>query len=302
MARTIDHLCWIGLGKLGLPMAARIAGAGIAVTGYDVSAERRDLASGRGVAIARSAEDAVQAAGVVFTSLPDDGVLLALLGSAGSLVAGSLVARLAPGSVVVDTSTVSPDASASVGAALAAAGMTYLRAPVSGNPVLAEAGTLTSLVSGPRSTYEQVMPAFNCYSKTAIWLGENEQARYAKLAINLMIAVSAGMMAEALALAAKGGIDPSAMLDLMGESAVGSPMVKYKIPPLKLNDYTSTFSCRQMAKDLDLVLGACRQTATPAPLGAMMREIYSTLVATGEGDADFIATVRLTRRLAGIEI
>lgn len=297
MARTIDHLCWIGLGKLGLPMAARIAGAGIAVTGYDVSAERRDLAGGRGVAIAQSSKEALQAGRIVFTSLPDDGVLLALLGNAGSLVA-----VLAPGSVVVDTSTVSPDASASVSAALAAAGMTYLRAPVSGNPVLAEAGTLTSLVSGPRSAYEQVMPAFNCYSKTAIWLGENEQARYAKLAINLMIAVSAGMMAEALALAAKGGIDPAAMLDLMGESAVGSPMVKYKIPPLKLNDYTSTFSCRQMAKDLDLVLGACRQTATPAPLGAMMREVYSTLVATGEGDADFIATVRLTRRLAGIEI
>jgi 3-hydroxyisobutyrate dehydrogenase-like beta-hydroxyacid dehydrogenase len=91
------------------------------------------------------------------------------------------------------------------------------------------------------------------------------------------------------------------MLDLMADSAVGSPMVKYKVPPLKEGDYSSTFSCRQMAKDLDLVLAAAHNAAVPAPLAALVRENYSALIAAGEGDDDFIATVRHAARQAGLD-
>ncbi len=115
-----------------------------------------------------------------------------------------------------------------------------------------------------------------------------------------MIAVSAGMMAEALVLGEKGGLDWSQMVDVIGQSAVGSPMVNYKVPPLKQRDYASTFSCRQMVKDLDLILGACAQYGVPAPLAAQMRQLYEALVATGAGDEDYIATVKLAERLAGL--
>jgi 3-hydroxyisobutyrate dehydrogenase-like beta-hydroxyacid dehydrogenase len=115
-----------------------------------------------------------------------------------------------------------------------------------------------------------------------------------------MIAVSAGMMAEALSLARRGDIDWQDMLKLMENSAVGSPMVKYKCAPLKERDFTATFSGRQMAKDLDLILDCARGVGVPTPLAAQMRETYSAIIASGDGDADYIATVRHEERLAGL--
>jgi 3-hydroxyisobutyrate dehydrogenase-like beta-hydroxyacid dehydrogenase len=289
-------IAWIGLGKLGLPMAARVAGAGHGIIGYDRDPARIVAAQSRQMPVAESLGDVLEGAHHVVTSLPDDKALLgALLGD------GGLLARLHPGDVLVETSTVSAEASAAVALEAAERQIGYLRAPVSGNPVLAERGELTVLASGPRAAFEAMRPALTAFSRAQHFLGEGEQARYAKLAINLMIAVSAGMMAEALALARTGGVDPSQMLDLMADSAVGSPMVKYKVPPLKAGDYSSTFSCRQMAKDLDLILAAAREAAMPAPLAAQLRETYSALIAAGEGETDFIATVRQAARLAGLD-
>ena len=289
------NLVWIGLGKLGLPMAARIAGAGHGLLGHDLDPGRADAARQRQVPVAESPAQAVREAAAVLTSLPDDRSFEAALCGDGGLFAG-----MARGAILVDTSTVSPEASARVAIAAEARGIAYLRAPVSGNPVLAERGELTVLASGPRDAFERLRPVLLAISKAQHYLGAAEQARYAKLSINLMIAVSAGMMAEAMALARKGGVEAAQMLDLMVDSAVGSPMVKYKAPPLKAGDYTSTFSCRQMAKDLDLILGAARAADVPAPLAAQQREAYSALIASGDGDADFIATVRHAARLAGL--
>ncbi|MGY4343833.1 3-hydroxyisobutyrate dehydrogenase-like beta-hydroxyacid dehydrogenase [Bradyrhizobium sp. GM7.3] len=115
-----------------------------------------------------------------------------------------------------------------------------------------------------------------------------------------MIAVSAAMMAESLALARKGGIGWQDILKVLDDSAVASPMVKYKTAPLRSRDFDSTFSCRQMAKDLDLILGAGHAVGVPLQLAAQVRETYGSLVAQGDGDADFIATVKHLERLSGL--
>lgn len=289
-----SEIGWIGLGKLGLPMAARLVAAGHEVRGFDRDESRQALAVTRGI----SAVDLTQAAscGVVFTSLPDDGVLRAVL-----LGEGGVLALMAKGAILAETSTVSAAASADVAQAAEARGIAYVRLPVSGNPVLAEAGTLTCFASGPLEAFEGLRPLLAAFTRAQTWLGIDEQARYAKLAVNLMIAVSAGMMAEALALGRKGGIAYGDMLGVLEQSAVASPMVKYKVPPLAARDFSSTFSCRQMAKDLDLILGAAHGTNVSAPLAAQMRETYSALIAQGEGDTDFIATVMHAERLAGLQ-
>ena len=285
-------ISWIGLGKLGLPMAARIAASGRAVTGFDLDSQRVALAASRQIQVRPDMRAALEGAAIVFTSLPDDAVLESAM--------RALAPSLPSGAIVVETSTVSAAASARAAELAASASVAYLRAPVSGNPVLAERGELAVLASGPRAAFDAARPAMAAYSRVQHYLGEAEQARFAKLAINLMIAVSAGMMAEALAFARKGGVDFAQMLDLMGDSAVGSPMVKYKTPPLKAGDYSSTFSCRQMAKDLDLLLDTARADSVPAPLAAQLRETYSALIATGDGETDFIATVPFAARLAGL--
>lgn len=290
-----QQTAWIGLGKLGLPMAARLAGGGYPVRGYDRSEERLALAAGRGIERAADVVGAVADCPVVFVSLPDDRALRAAV-----LADGALLPHLSAGTILVETSTVSVNASQDVARAAADRDITYVRAPVSGNPVSAEAGQLSALVSGPEAAFKTVSPLIATFCHAQSWLGDAEQARYAKLAINLMIAVSAGMMAESLALARRGKIDWHDMLNLMENSAIGSPMVKYKCAPLHERDFTSTFSGRQMAKDLDLILECARSAGVPAPLAAQMRETYTAIITAGDGDNDYIATVRHQERLAGL--
>jgi 3-hydroxyisobutyrate dehydrogenase-like beta-hydroxyacid dehydrogenase len=276
-------------------MAARIIKAGYAVQGFDLSAERLALASDAGVTCHDSLANAVANCHLVFVSIPDDRALISLC-----LDQGELIRHMMPGSVLIETSTVSVEASAQVAAVAKAHGIDYLRSPVSGNPVAAEAGTLSAMVSGPSEALEIAKPVFAAFTKAQYWLGDEEQARVAKLAINLMIAVSAGMMGEALTLARKGNIGWDAMLELISDSAVGSPMVKYKVPPLSQRDFSSTFSAAQMAKDLDLILNCAHTTGACVPLAAQMREAYASLIAVGHGDDDYIATVHHTERLSGL--
>ena len=200
----------------------------------------------------------------------------------------------------METSTVSIEASAEVARHAEVSGVSYLRLPMSGNPTLAETGALTCFASGPRAAFETVRPLVATFTRAQRYLGAAEEARYAKLAVNLMIAVSASMMAESLALARQGNIGWRDILDVLSESAVASPMVKYKVGPLAERDFTSTFSCRQMAKDLDLILDAGRATNVPLALAALTREIYAALIAQGDGEEDYIATVKHVERLAGL--
>ncbi len=295
MSLSSSKVAWIGLGKLGLPMATRIVQAGIAVQGFDLSAERLRLAAEVGVNAHQQLSSAVADCELVFVSIPDDRALISLC-----LESGALIRHMAPGSILIETSTVSVEASTRVADAAKSQGIEYLRSPVSGNPVAAEAGTLSAMVSGSQAALETARPVFETFTKAQYWLGDEEQARVAKLAINLMIAVSAGMMGEALTLARKGNIEWHAMLTLISDSAVGSPMVKYKVPPLSERDFTSTFSAAQMAKDLDLILDCAHGSGVSAPLAAQMREAYTALIATGHGNDDYIATVHHTERLSGL--
>jgi 3-hydroxyisobutyrate dehydrogenase-like beta-hydroxyacid dehydrogenase len=288
-------IAWIGIGKIGLPIATPATQAGFDIAAFDSSSARLAFAQQLGLKSVASAAAAVEGRDVVVTSLPDDQALRgAMFGADG------IVAQMAAGAVLIETSTVSPEISAELARLALARQISYLRTPVSGNASLADTGSLTCFVSGPRPAFETVRPLLASFTRAQTYLGEAEQARYAKLAVNLMIAVSAGMMAESLALARKGGVAWQDILNVLDDSAIASPMVKYKTAPLRSRDFDSTFSCRQMAKDLDLILETGRGTDVPLPLATLMRETYKTLIAEGEGETDFIATVRQAERLSGL--
>lgn len=295
MTQHKNSIAWIGVGKMGLPMAALIVKAGHDVTAFDPNRSRLTAAGEQGIRAAASATEAVAGKSVVFTSLPDDAALRAT-----ALAPQGLLQTMAAGSVLIETSTVSAEISADVAAAALTRDIAYLRAPVSGNASIAHTGALTCFVSGPKAAYEAVKPLFETFTRAQTYLGEAEEARFAKLAVNLMIAVSAGMMAESLALARKGGIAWQDILKVLDDSAVASPMVKYKTAPMRTRDFDSTFSCRQMAKDLDLILSAGHSVGVPLQLAAQVRETYGSLVAQGDGESDFIATVRHVERLSGL--
>jgi 3-hydroxyisobutyrate dehydrogenase-like beta-hydroxyacid dehydrogenase len=285
---------WIGLGKLGLPIATRIAEAGYRVTGHDPVAARLTLARERGIVPTQALEEAARQ-DIVFSCLPDDKAL-----RAAALGDGGLLASMRGGAIFAEASTVSPDVSVEVARAAGPAGIAYLRLPVSGNASIAHTGNLTCFASGPRAAFDATQPVLAAFTRAQLWLGEGDEARYAKLAVNLMLAATAVMMGESLALARKGNIGWRDMLNVLADSAAASPMVKYKVGPLAERDFSSTFSCHQMAKDLDLILGAARAGNVPMPLTALTRETYAAIIGMGGGEDDFIAPVRHIERLAGL--
>jgi 3-hydroxyisobutyrate dehydrogenase-like beta-hydroxyacid dehydrogenase len=285
------HFC--GVGKMGLPMAVHLAGAGHELTVGDPCAERCELAAEQGLQLAPDDAAAIAAADVVFSSLPDDAVLQ----SVGAKVAGS--AR--PGTIFVDTSTVSPAASAQAAQGLQARGVDYVRVAVSGNNKMAEAAQLTVLASGPRAAYERVLPLLQVLGPNQFYLGEAEQARLMKLVVNLMIAQTSAMLAEALTLGRKGGLDWQAMWQVLTASAVASPIVKAKAQQLSQRDFTPTFTVEQMIKDLDLILGAGVVHDVPLLQTVMTQKLMHAAVVQGNGLDDYAVIIKVLERGAGLD-
>ena len=288
-AKTV--LGFVGVGKMGLPMIQHLRSAGYRVIACDAAPAGLEAARMAGCEIATDVAACAAEVDLLLSSLPNDAAFAA--------VARALAASGRSGLCYVDTSTISPGVSAELAASLAESGIDYLRASVSGNPVVARAANLTVMASGPRALYDFVKPLLDTFGKTHFYLGRGEEARVIKLVINLMIAGTAGLLAEALVLGQKGGLEWAQMLDIMGKSAAGSPMVNYKVEPLKAHDYAPTFSGLQMIKDLDLIMGEAARVGVPLNLTALMRQMYQALAAQGDGELDYIATVRYMQRLAG---
>jgi 3-hydroxyisobutyrate dehydrogenase-like beta-hydroxyacid dehydrogenase len=296
MANNEIRVGWVGAGKMGLPMLNHLLKAGHPVHVYDPNAVQVQVALSLGATAATSPADA--AAGDVaftFSSLPhDDAFLQAALAHDG------VIAKAPRGSIYVDTSTVSPTASALVAKAAAKAGVRYLRATVSGNNGVAQAGQLTVMVSGPKDAYDEALPLLKQFGVKHFHVGLAEEARLMKLVINLMISVSAGMMAEALTLGRSGGLDWQQMLEVMESSAVASPMVKYKTPALKVRDFTSTMSAIAQIKDIDLILDAAKGNGVPMALTGALRQMYQSMISRGGGEEDYIAIVKHVEHSAGL--
>lgn len=288
------QLHFVGVGKMGLPMASHLAAAGHAVTVSDPDAQRLALASAHGLTEAADASQAIAKAEVVFSSLPHDAALRS--------VAAQVAASARPGLIYIDTSTVSQQASAEAAQALLVAGVPYLRSTVSGNNKMAEAAQLTVMASGPRAAYDAVLPLLLSFGPNQFYLGEAEQARLMKLVVNLMIAQTSAMLSEALALGRKGGLGWQDMWQVLAVSAVGSPIVKAKAAQLSQRDFTPTFTVLQMIKDLDLILGAAEASHVPLPQTALTHQLMHAAVAQGDAGDDYAAIIKAVERSAGLSV
>jgi 3-hydroxyisobutyrate dehydrogenase-like beta-hydroxyacid dehydrogenase len=286
---------WIGLGKMGEPMARHLCAAGHDLRVWNRTAAKADRLVSAGATFAVSPAAAAKGASVVFAMLADDTALrAALLGPDGA------VAAMDPGAVLVEMSTVSPGISGELAGACAARGVGYLRAPVSGSVTFAEGAKLTVLASGPAETFVAALPLLQGFSTRQVHVGLACEARVMKLSLNMMVGLTAAMMGEALALGEKNGLSRDVMLEVIGASAVASPLVSYKLGMLRTREYAPAFEARMMAKDFDLALGLAHGTGVPLPMTAQVREGFSAMIAAGDGDADFFKYVELTARLAGL--
>jgi len=282
---------FIGVGKMGLPMAGHLRSAGHEVTVEDLDPARVALAAAQGLEV-KTCGAGICSAEAVFSSLPHDDALLA--------VAGMVASRASRGLVFVDTSTVSPQASAEAAQELDEAGVQYLRCTVSGNNKMAESAQLTTMVSGPRAAYERLLPLLSTLGPNSFYLGDGEQARLMKLVVNLMIVQTSAMLAEALALGRKGGLDWHDMWQVLGASAVASPILKAKGVQLVQRDFTPTFTVEQMLKDIGLILDAGAASDVPLPQTAMTQQLMRSAMAHGDGQQDYAVVIKSAERAAGL--
>ena len=285
---------WIGLGKMGVPMAHNLMRAGFALTVHSRSPGPEAPLRDAGAALAANPAALARKVDIIVSMTSDDAALADITDGPKGIFGAAKT-----GTLFIEMSTVSPAISARVAARAGEAGIAYLRAPVSGGVSLAVARTLTILASGTRADYDAALPLFDAMAKKSFYVGEAEEARYIKLALNMMVGITGAMMSEALVFAERGGAARDTILDVMGESAIASPVVGYKLETLRRRDFTAAFSARQMAKDFDLALEAGRASDTPLPLSAFVRQMWTSMIASGYGEEDFIAYVKCMEALSG---
>jgi 3-hydroxyisobutyrate dehydrogenase-like beta-hydroxyacid dehydrogenase len=280
----------VGLGNMGTAMAERLLGAGYPLVVHNRTAAKAEPLAAAGASVASTAGELAADVDVVITSLAND--------EAFESVAAEVVAAARPGTVLVDVSTVSPAVSARVASLADAASVAYLRAPVSGNPGVVRAGNLSFMVSGARETLERAEPVLRAIGPTIHHVGEAEEARVVKLAVNLVIGGLAQLMSEALVLGEAAGVSRAALLEVMGSSSAGAPFVKYKTEPLLRDDFSATFTTALMEKDVDLVLEAADENGVELPIAGELKEILRGAIDAGYGDDDFISIFLYLRNRA----
>lgn len=286
---------WVGTGNMGSPMSRCLIAGGADVAVFDPASDNMSAAVDAGARAGTSNHDIAADAEFVFSMIPDDDVLrIVALGDGGVLSA------MPRGAVYVDMSTVSPEVSTEVAAVAAAAGIEFVRAPVSGSTILAEAGNLTIMASGSETAYARCEPLFEAMSAIRFYVGTGEQSRYMKLVLNLLAASTVAALAEASALGRKGGLDWNVMLDVIGESVVASPLVKYSLPPLKARNFSPAFSTDLMNKDLGLICDAAASVGVPTEIGDAVRRLFLATAEGGQGSDNLTAAIRQIERQVGL--
>ena len=291
----MTQIAFIGLGHMGLPMARNLLNAGHSLSVFDLVASAVDELAAQGARAASSAADAVSTAEVVISMLPASRHVEGLyLGDAG------LFSVIAPGSLVLECSTIAPEAARKVHLAASARGIALLDAPVSGGTAGAAAGTLTFMVGGDAATLERARPILANMGKNIFHAGPEGAGQVAKVCNNQLLAVHMIGTAEAMALGVANGLDPATLAEIMRQSSGGNwslekynpwPGVMPNAPASK--DYRDGFAAELMAKDLGLAQEAAQTTASSTPMGALALQLYRLLLKQGQGKLDFSAVQKL---------
>ena len=285
---------WIGAGKMGGPMARNLLADGISVMVSEPDATSRAALTQAGAQAAESLT-ALADTGIVFATLPNDQVLHdVVFGTAGP----GLADILPSGAVFVEMSTVSPECSEAVAKRLKAAGIEYLRAPLSGSTDLAAKAALTVLASGDQAAWDKALPYLEKLSARRFYLGPAEEARYMKLVLNTLVGASSAVLSEALAIGASGGLGRADMMTVICESAVASPLFKYKQAAVVNDDFSPAFTVAQMIKDFTLISEAARRNGVPLLTTGLILELYRSASNAGMQDEDFFALVKWQQKLS----
>jgi 3-hydroxyisobutyrate dehydrogenase-like beta-hydroxyacid dehydrogenase len=287
---------FVGLGVMGSGMAERLLAAGHTVTGYNRTKAKAQRLLGLGMNWADTPRAVAQASDLIFTMVTNTEALLAVTGGPDGILAG-----LSTGKVYIDMSTVSPAASRALATQVAGKGAHMLDAPVSGSISTLEEGKLSIMVGGEQSAFEKALPILEAIGPKVTHVGGNGLAVSMKIATNLSLAVQMLALSEGALLAEKSGIARETALEVLLNSVIASPMVKYRGPfILKLPD-EAWFDVNMMQKDMLLALEMGRELDVPLPTTAVTNEMLTTARAMGFANEDFAVLYQALARMAGMK-
>lgn len=279
---------FVGLGNMGLPMAGNLLKAGYEVRGFDLVPEAMRKFADAGGGIAASQAEAAADAELFISMLP------ASRHVRGLYLDDGLLDALAPGTLIIDCSTIAPDVSRLVSDEAKKRGLEMLDAPVSGGTAGAEAGTLTFIVGGEKEAFAKAEPVLAAMGGNLFHAGAAGAGQTAKICNNLLLAIHMTGTAEALQLGVSAGLDPAVLSEIMRKSSGGNwslevynpwPGVMENAPATR--DYQGGFLVDLMVKDLGLALDAALQEGVSTPMGALARNLYTLLQNRGLGGRDF---------------
>ncbi len=290
------NLGFIGLGAMGGRIAKRLLDAGHTVTGYNRTRSKAQWLLEAGMHWGDTPRAVAEAADVIFTMVTDTTALHEVLGGPDGVLAG-----LGKGKVYIDMSTVSPAASRGLASQVAAKGARMLDVPVSGSVITLEQGNLSLMVGGEQATFEQVKPILLDIGPKVNYVGKNGQAVLMKIAINLNLQVQIMAFYEGLLLAEKGGIPRETALEVMLNSAIASPSLKYRTPFILEKPDEAWFNVNMMQKDMLLALEMGRELDVPLPTTAVSNEFLTAARAMGLAQEDFAIVYRVLAKMAGLD-
>ena len=290
-------IAFIGLGRMGLPMASNLLKAGFRVIGCDLDAGRVAALVAQGGTEAATPAVAAGMADITLSIIMNDAILRAVALGENGVQAGAR-----PGHFYCDLSTVSPAASADVAAAMRAADIRYLCGKVAGSIGLAESAGLTLFASGDANDFSRARPVFEAMAARVLHVGEGDAAAYLKLVHSMIVGAYAAMIGEALAFGEKGGLSIETMVDVLEAGPLGSRQLSLKAPVLKTRTFDNPPSdIDTAAKDIDIILDAARKDLVPLPLMAAVRQVMAFAQANGGGKREIYSVLEAFETLAGIK-
>jgi 3-hydroxyisobutyrate dehydrogenase-like beta-hydroxyacid dehydrogenase len=277
----------IGLGLMGRPMGLNLLKAGYPLTVWNRTASRAEELVTAGAKLAKSPQEVAAASDFLLTMVSDPPALEEVLWGQGGAMQS-----LKPGSIYVDSSTVSPALARKIAAACTERGARFLDAPVTGGDWGAKKGELVFMIGGDAATLKEAEPILSVMGKKLFHLGPNGAGQTIKLAMNSILALQVDALAEALALVTRAGIAGEKLVEVMQSSMARSGVLDVKAPNLLKGEYVPSFPLRLMHKDLSLALDLANQLGVALPATAAAREIYSAVKGAANEDLDYSAVMR----------
>lgn len=289
-------LGFVGLGVMGSRVVKRLLDAGHSVTGYNRTRSKAQWLLDAGMLWADSPRAVAESAHITFSMVTNTSALRNVMEGPDGLLAG-----ISAGNIHVDMSTVSPAFSQELAKQVEAKGASMLDAPVSGSVVTLEEGKISLMVGGDPTVFEKVKPILLNIGPKATYVGGNGLAVSMKIATNLSLAVQMLAFSEGVLLAEKSGIKREVAVEVLVNSVIASPMVKYRGPFVLQMPDEAWFNCNMMQKDMNLALEMGRQLDVPLPTTAATNEFLTAARGMGLEEQDFAVVFDVLARLSGVK-